>query len=426
MCRIKSVLRKWSRAEHGNVTIMFALSLMVLMVAAGGVIDYVNLVKERSELNAATDATVLAGLTAALQADKAGKATAQVLGQQAADAMWNANVGAWLEDEADAPKIVISKKSGVWTATVDFRGKYPTYFMSLVGIKTMPLVSHAQASTAISKTQQNFWQFHIAVDTSNSMGIGATAADMQAISSKVMSGCTFACHSDGKVFSDTYTTAHKLGIKLRLDVVNDAVSAMVNQMQSLGDDTHFKARLVGLDRDATELVPMTANLKAIVNYKIALPLALVQNSMSTGETDYATSFATLGNAVPAAGDGSSAAKARQAVFIVTDGVHDSYNSTSNSVYHWGSFHHYLGPVDPGFCQRMKDSGALVGVLYINYIAPTGYEKYITPYQSSILPNLKACASKDMFYNATSADDIQDALSQMLTTALSSTVPRLTQ
>jgi Flp pilus assembly protein TadG len=425
MGRISRGMRRLFPAERGNVTVMFALSLLLLLVAMGSVVDYVNLVKERTELNAATDATVLAGLTAAIQADKAGRATAQNLGQQAAIAMWKANVGPWLEDAADAPNINIAKNGTIWTATVDFRGRYPTNFMNLVGIKTMPLVSHAQASTALAQ-QKNFWQFHIAVDTSNSMGIGATAADMTAISTKVMSGCTFACHSDGKVFADTYTTAHNLGIKLRLDVVNDAVAAMVNQMQSLNDGTHFKARLVGMDRDANELVAMTPNLSSIVNYKIALPLALVESNMSTGETDYNTSFATLTNSVPAAGDGSAAAKARQAVFIVTDGVHDSYTSEPNAVYHWSNYHHYLGPVDPDFCQKMKDNGALVGVLYINYIPPTGYEKVITPYQSNISPDLKACASDNMFFNATSAQDIQNALSQMLTSALSSTIPRLTQ
>src|SRR5436309_1862522 len=97
----------------------------------------------------------------------------------------------WRRAEQGNFTIKISKTGTAWTATVDFRGRYPTNFMSLVGIKAMPLNSHAQATTALTQ-QKNFWQFHVAVDTSNSMGIGATAADMNAISTKVMSGCTFA------------------------------------------------------------------------------------------------------------------------------------------------------------------------------------------------------------------------------------------
>lgn len=424
-------VRGWRDCESGNVSILLALCLVVLMMIAGAAIDGARYSNARTELASATDATVLAALSAALQADKAGKISAQSIGQEAGIAMWKANVGPWLEDGVSQPVIKIAKKGNQWTASVDFNGSYPTRMINIIGISSMALASHAQASTAVG-TQKNFWEFSVAVDTSNSMGIGATPADMAAISTKVekaFSGCTFACHFTGtdKYFTDTFTKAHNLGIKLRLDVVNDAVSAMVGQMQAIDDGSHMKARLLGLDRDANELVAMTPTLSKIIDYKIALTNAVVipNAATATGDSDYGTSLATLSASVGAAGDGSSASKPRKAVFIVTDGVHDSYYDEPNAVYDWTS-HHHLGALDPKSCKTMKDNGTVIGVLYIDYIPPTGMEYLISSFKDNILPNLQACASDGMFYNATSASDIKTAMSQMLTDALSSTSPRLTQ
>jgi Flp pilus assembly protein TadG len=417
------------RHSGGNVTILFSVALIGLLACAGAAVDYVRLDNQRTALAATVDATALAGITGALQAEKSGKEidSARSSGQKAAQSMWNANVGSWLSDLETKPTISVSRKGKTWQSEVTFDGNYATNFMNLVGIRKMRLYGHAVASSSNGSKTQSFWQFHVVVDTSNSMGIGATKADMSALTANPQIKCSFACHYTGKTgpFKNTVAIAEAAGIRLRIDVVRDAIASMMTQMKSMSDGTHVKARLVGLDRTANELVAMTTNLEDIADYDIQLTPALPDGNMSTGDTDYFKAMSSISAAAGTAGDGSSEAKAKKAVFIVTDGVHDSYVDEPNAVYDWTN-HHFTGPIDPAFCAGMKASGVTVGVLYIDYIPPTGYEFTVTPFQSSILPNLKACASDGLFYNATSPDGIKAAMSSMLADAMAGDTPRLTQ
>ena len=68
---------------------------------------------------------------------------------------------------------------------------------------------------------------------------------------------------------------------------------------------------------------------------------------------------------------------------------------------------------------------IVGVLYINYIVPAGYEGVLTGYENKILPNMQSCASDGFFHNATDKTELQAAFADMLAKAFNSDV-RLTQ
>ncbi len=75
---------------------------------------------------------------------------------------------------------------------------------------------------------------------------------------------------------------------------------------------------------------------------------------------------------------------------------------------------------------MKDNGVTVGVLYIDYIVPAGFEFAVDPYKTEILPDLKACATDGLFFNATSPEGIKSAMKDMLATAMGLGAVRLTQ
>jgi hypothetical protein len=113
------------------------------------------------------------------------------------------------------------------------------------------------------------------------------------------------------------------------------------------------------------------------------------------------------------------------VFIVTDGVHDSDVWESNVVSVAGS-EHQDGPIDPAFCSQLKANGITVGVLYIDYIVPAGFEGYVDQFQANMLPSLQACASDGLFFNATSPSGIKQAFLDMLVAAFSAGSIRLTQ
>ena len=160
MCLPKT-LGAFHRSDRGNVTIIFALCLVVLIGVGGAAMDYARLVNERTELAAATDATVLAALAGAMQADKAGKSTAQMLGEQAGVEMWKANVGTWLEDATTQPTIKLVKKGNEWSATVDYNGSYPTRLMGILGMRSMALNSHAAPTAAFVPFQQHMQDLNL-------------------------------------------------------------------------------------------------------------------------------------------------------------------------------------------------------------------------------------------------------------------------
>jgi hypothetical protein len=68
----------------------------------------------------------------------------------------------------------------------------------------------------------------------------------------------------------------------------------------------------------------------------------------------------------------------------------------------------------------------VGVLYIDYITPQGYEGAVNPIMGDVLPNMKACASDGLFFNATSPAGIALAMKDMLAAAMGLGAVRLTE
>jgi hypothetical protein len=295
----------------------------------------------------------------------------------------------------------------------------PTSFMSVLGVGSMTLQNVSVASTGVG---DEYWEFSIVIDTSSSMGIGATQADMDALKAHPSIGCMFACHwanySAGE--KDSVTYAQEAGIKLRVDVVDDAVDGMISEMKALESNIWTKAELLGLASDIEEIVPMTSTIDDVGNKK----LQLATTSVSVGNTNFAKALKTLTSKVGKAYDGKNVSSPKKAVFIVTDGIHDSSILESNVAY-IPYADHQLGPSDGSFCNSMKAKGVLVGVLYIDYITPAGFEPWIDPYKDKVLPELKECASEDMFFNATTPASIKTAMTEMLEKALDNTT-RLTQ
>ena len=83
---IKSAGRRFRRSRAGNVSMMFALILPVLIFAVGMAVDYTRAASVRTSLNAAADAAVLAALTPAMLQQS------NSVAQAAAENMFNAEI----------------------------------------------------------------------------------------------------------------------------------------------------------------------------------------------------------------------------------------------------------------------------------------------------------------------------------------------
>ena len=406
--------------QSGNVTIIFGLALVAMLGAAGAAIDYARMVQQRTSFTAAADSAVLAAMTAAVAAEKNGKGGIAVLAKQAALDAWNSNLSRDEIAMATSPKIRIKHAGSAWTAHLQFEEDYPTTFMSILGLTSMRVAGSAEASSTIEKAKE-YWDFNVAVDDSSSMGIGATQADMDSLIANPAIKCAFACHvadyaSGG---TDSASIARAAGIKLRIDVVDEAVDSMVSELVAVSQGNNIRAALWGLNVTANPLVPVTAKLADVRDHSIEL----YKTPQSIGNSNYRAAIGRLETEIGKAGDGKSPVNPKKALFIVTDGIHDSQFKESNSVV--GLTDHNIGPMDPAFCGQIKANGVILGVLYIDYITPAGYESAIDPFKSDVLPSLKACASDGMFFNATTPDGIAAAMKDMLAAAFGSGQIRLT-
>jgi Putative Flp pilus-assembly TadE/G-like len=399
----------------GNVTIMLAASMFAILGVAGAAIDFIRADNYRTTLNAAADAAAL-GAIAFIQSNVSGT-DASIKAKAKAEALliWRSNLSEGERNLAKDPAVDVRKVNDEWAVSVDYHGKMATSFLAVVGLRDTAVAGKATASAAVGTRH---WNFTFAIDTSSSMGIGATQADMDAMQADPNIGCMFACHYDASG-NDTMGRARTAGYKLRLDVVDEAVDSTITTLEAKRSVT-AKAALFGMTDKITELVPLTSALGNVKDHNIQIAFT----NASLGNTNYRSAVGELTTKVGPSGDGSSASKAREVVFIITDGIHDAVVPEPNMVT-FGSSDHQMGPMDPAFCAEMKSKGALVGVLYINYIVPSGFEGWVSDYQNKIEPNLEACASPGFFHDASNVTELETSLQDMLAKAFTSEV-RLTQ
>lgn len=411
----EAVFVKFLRSAQGNVAIMTAIGGLALVGSAGVAIDYVRQSNLNTGFTAAADAASLAG--AALIREHSEWTASKTIQQAKAEALksWKSNLSSDQLQLISKPTVTVKQVNNEWSVQVSYNGKFTTSLLGALGIVTVPLEGLSVASAGQS---QIYWSFNFAIDTSSSMGIGATQKDMDAMLADPNIGCMFACHYS-TTGDDTVDKARAAGHKLRLDVVDEAVDDTIDLIEAK-KDLKSQAALYGMTTGITPLVAETTDLSAVKDHKIQI--AYIQASL--GNTNFRSGFEQLTSSIGVSGDGTSATKSRKMVFIVTDGIHDTTVSEPNVDYVWWS-DHQMGTIDPDFCDTMKDNGVIVGVLYVKYIVPAGYEGVLTGYEKKILPNMKACASDGFFHDATDAKDLKKAFSDLLSKAFATDV-RLTQ
>ena len=68
-------MRRFFRDRHGNIAIIFALSLIPCVFLAGMAMDFAAATQKRTLLNAAADAAALAGVTPTMMGQSSATAT---------------------------------------------------------------------------------------------------------------------------------------------------------------------------------------------------------------------------------------------------------------------------------------------------------------------------------------------------------------
>ncbi|WP_164852697.1 TadE/TadG family type IV pilus assembly protein [Novosphingobium umbonatum] len=144
-------------------------------------------------------------------------------------------------------------------------------------------------------------------------------------------------------------------------------------------------------------------------------------------SQFTTTLSLAKSYIPTAGDGTTSAKAKQVLLIITDGMLDESRNGSR----------YVGEMHADTltqCSAIKAKGVMIGVLYTTYDSATltgdsWSTSVVAPRIPYVAPALKSCASTTssgevMFYEVGANGDISAALASLFAMTMQSA--RLTQ
>jgi Flp pilus assembly protein TadG len=141
--KITSTFNRYAKADGGATAILFAVSLVPIIAAAGAAIDFISFFNTRTHMQAALDAGSLAGATAA------GASAAQRI--QIATDTFNANMNT--ADLANS-SIKVNFKPNAKTVEGSASLEMPTTLMSLVGVDVMNVGANSEVSIPTDKNAE--------------------------------------------------------------------------------------------------------------------------------------------------------------------------------------------------------------------------------------------------------------------------------
>lgn len=384
---------------------MFGLALLPLGLMVGAAVDYSRASDAKTLLAAAADAAALSAVTPGALKLKAKKAE-DLAGEQFRDKAAEVPFARKVE-----VTVKVKETAKGRNAEVAFTAEVPTTIMRLAGLSKMSIAGEAAASTA----PPVYMDFHLMLDNTPSMGLGATPADIDTMTAKT--ACAFACHDlSGK--QDYYKVAKQFGVTMRIDVVRTATQQLMETAATTAAvPGQFRAALHTFGGSCTALglntiSKLTSNLSLVKTGAAAVDLMTIpyQNYNSDQCTDYNGTLAALNTAISTPGDGSTPAAPQKVVMFVSDGVADAYNPSTCTQPTTGG--RCQEPINVANCQALKDRGIKVAVLYTTYLPiPTDswYKQWIAPFASSIGAKMQACASPGLYFEVNPSQGIAEAM-----------------
>jgi Flp pilus assembly protein TadG len=462
-------------ARSGNVTILFAFSLIPMVGLIGYGVDYGVAITDKAKLDAAADAAAIAAVATAKayfaanpsQSNLTANALAAGAAQATAAFAVNSGTVPFAQVQLQTPQVTRTgqRLDSVVTYTATIKNNFGQIFRTPV--TTVGNTVKASADLA------SYLDFYLLLDVSGSMGLPATtdgmtqlAANNRDMWSDYKQGCQFACHFPG----NTGWSLAAGKIQLRSDALNNAVCSLIARASKPSIANQYRVGLYPFINQMGTLADISSSMTALntaAQCSASWPLALTSlldtgttqlysgNDPSTGTGSGGTHFEgvlpQMKTAIANAGgfgDGSSNALRRPFVFLVTDGMQNGqhYASTINGKYNYpgnpSTFNGYASgnfdgssptQIDPSLCTALKNAGATISVLYIPYNIITFVDhggvvasenKKVNGFSPTLSTPLKSCASPGYFYTATAPADITAALNAMFTQAIQ--VARLVQ
>lgn len=446
-------------ADHrGNVAIIFALVLSILLAIAGLAVDYAVAVHRKKSMDAALDIAILAGAKAAAEARQKGEAEWQLIGELVMHRMFRANLPPGTNYVPRSLGGNIKVDGTKFTATATYTGHSLTTFMSMFGFDQVALKGTAKATLSAA----NFVDIHFVIDGSASMGIGATNADQQAMLDGttrlygIANRCAFACHqrpATGPNYSPakmhTFIKPDKRPVELRIDIVRGAIQNVLRLIQEKNPNAgNVRVALHLFSNKLATILPLTSNLGSSVASAGAIDLVSGQG----GGSYISYSMRTLAESLGTAGDGTAENKRASYVVLLSDGIDDSVIATQNGAItytrdmaKWMATNpsrqspdtSWMQPFNTGPCQTLKDKGHRVLTVQIKYLMAVGLRPWpdvgkvdlVTgELAQPLVDAFKACSTnKNTDYRlAANTDDIAPVLQKIVNDVVIPDVVHLSQ
>ena len=453
-----------ARAREGNISIIFGLSLIPILGLTGLGVDYGMAITTKTKLNAAADAAALAGVVTAKAYIAANPNDANVTqnaiaaGKQQAINSFNVNAGKVPSTAVSLTTNTVERKGQTINSTIQYSATMQNSFGKLFQTPTTSLSNTVQASVDLP----SYLDFYLMVDVSGSMGLPSTSGGMAQLAAKntdmwsdYQQGCQFACHFPGY---NGWSLAQGQ-IQLRSDAVNNAVCNLLKRAAVPLVPNQYRVGIYPFINQLGTLASLTSNIASLTTAaqcSLQWPLAFTNlldtgttqlytgNDPSTGTgaggTHFEVAMPQMQATVSVYGDGSSAAKPKPFVFLITDGMQNSQHFfTWNGKYTYpGNPSKFSGynaawwdgsqpaQIDPNNCTALKNAGATISILYIPYnqisfVNNSGgiawENNRVNGFSPTLATPLQACATAGYFYTANTPADINSALDQMFTQAL---------
>jgi Flp pilus assembly protein TadG len=393
-----TVLQQFLRDSGGNLTTMFALTLLPVLGLIGITVDYTQSSTRKATLDSIADSASLAAVTPAMLAST-DQASIDV-----ATTLFNSQVSA-VKGVGPVTLSVTASDSGLTrTVSVSYQTTSSALFGGFTGKSSLPIGGTSQSSATVPPNID----FYLLLDNSPSMAIAATTAGINTMVANTPDKCAFGCHESDTSPNDYYGLARSLGVTLRMDLLAQATQNLMATAQSAATNNNatYRAAIYTFNIGFNTITTLTSSLSVAKAQAANIQLYEVpyQNWNNDTITNYTNAMTQINSIMPNPGGGTKQAgdTPQEVLFFVTDGVEDETVGSSR----------VQSLMDPSYCTTIKNRGIRIAVLYTTYLPlPTNawYNTYIAPFQPNIGPNLQSCASPGLYFQVSTDQDISAAM-----------------
>jgi Flp pilus assembly protein TadG len=418
-----AALRRFAGDRKGNVAIIFAFSLMPLMMLTGMGIDYTMATQRKAELDAAADAAALAAVTPSMMAQPSSASVT------AAQNMFNSQVQTIPGLSYTSANLSVNAVDNGLnrTVTVSYTASSQNTFSGVLGQSSWALGGSSQATASVAPNID----FYLLLDNSPSMAIAATSAGINTMVSNTshQGGCAFACHETYPAADnlgnpggiDNYQLAKNLNVVTRIQNLNAATQSLMDTATTVMANFNSKYRMgiytfnasgaqtvAAFPSTPASAKTLAASIDVLTVYKNNCLTS--SNCNSDEDTDFEHAMSDINNTMPNPGSGAAGQPPQEVLFLVSDGVDDSNKSGSRN----------QALFDTSWCTTVKNRGIRIAVLYTTYLPlPTNswYNSYIAPFQPQIAGNMQKCASPGLYFQVSTDQDITAAMAALFQQAV---------